>query len=237
MDRVYSETARYYDKLYSGKDYAGEVARLRALIGEAASTEPQSLLDAACGTGRHIEHLKHHFRVQGLDICPELLDMARERNPDVSFHQGDLCDFELGERFDVVTCLFSSIGYVKTLDRLRSAVGTMVRHLNAGGLLIIEPWFMPENWHSNTVHASLVDEPELKIARVSTSFVEGRVSVFDLHHLIATPHGTEHVVEHHEMGLFTTDEMREVMEDAGLGVEYDAEGLTGRGLHVGTCSR
>jgi len=93
MDHVYSKAARYYDKLYSGKDYAGEVARLRALIAETASSQPQSVLDLACGTGRHIELLKKHFRVQGLDICPELLDIARERNPDVVFHQGDLCDF------------------------------------------------------------------------------------------------------------------------------------------------
>ena len=59
------------------------------------------------------------------------------------------------------------------------------------------------------------------------------MSVFDLHHLIGTPVGTEHIVERHELGLFETDEMRAVFEEQGLAVAYDAEGLTGRGLFIG----
>ena len=79
----------------------------------------------------------------------------------------------------------------------------------------------------------LENEPDLKIARVNTSFVKGRLSYFDLHYLIGTPEGTEHLVERHELGLFETDEMRAVITDAGLEVAYDAEGLTGRGLFIG----
>ena len=41
------------------------------------------------------------------------------------------------------------------------------------------------------------------------------------------------VVERHELGLFETDEMRTVMEEHGLDVTHDAEGLTGRGLFIG----
>jgi len=115
-----------------------------------------------------------------------------------------MTNFDIRTQFDVATCLFSSIGYVRTLQRLRLAVRSMARHLKPEGLLIIEPWFTPENWHPNTVHALFIDDPELKIARVSTSFTENKVSVFDLHHLIGTPEGTEHVVEHHEMGLAST---------------------------------
>ncbi len=59
------------------------------------------------------------------------------------------------------------------------------------------------------------------------------MSIFDLHHLIGTPEGTEHVVEHHEMGLFETEEMKSVLEEQNLAVEYDPEGLTERGLFVG----
>ena len=100
-------------------------------------------------------------------------------------------------------------------------------------MLVIEPWFTPENWHPNTVHSSFIEEPELRIARISTSFVEGRMSVFDLHHLVGTPEGTEHIVEHHEMGLFEVGEMTAAMEGAGLAVTYDSHGLSGRGLYIG----
>ncbi|MBN1919431.1 MAG: class I SAM-dependent methyltransferase [Verrucomicrobia bacterium] len=233
MGNVFSRTAQYYDKLYAGKDYGGEVQRLISLLDMEPDENQMTLLDVACGTGLHLEHLMKHFCVEGLDICPELLDVARRRLPGVRFHLGDMTDFNLGKQFDVVTCLFSSVGYVKTLNKLKEAVRAMAAHLKPRGVLVIEPWFTPDNWHPNTVHGMYIDEPDLKIARISTSFVEGKVSVFDLHHLIGTPEKTDHVVEHHEMGLFEVEEMTSVMEEASLTLGYDGHGLTGRGLYIG----
>jgi len=230
---MFSKTPRYYDKIYASKDYQGEAQRLIALIRENLCSEGNHLLDVACGTGHHIEYLKEHFAVEGLDISEELLEVARQRNPGVLFHQADMIHFELGKRFDVVTCLFSSIGYVRTIENLRRAVNCMAQHVMPGGVVIIEPWFTPDTWRPRTVHAQFVDEPELKIARINTSYVEGRLSYFDLHYLIGTPEGTEHFVEHHEMGLFEQDEMVAAFEGAGLAVSYDSEGLTGRGLYIG----
>lgn len=83
------------------------------------------------------------------------------------------------------------------------------------------------------MHALYIDEPELKIARINTSLVKDGVSIFDLHYLIGTPDGTEHIVEHHELGLFEVEENVSAMEEAGLGVKHDPEGLTGRGLYIG----
>ena len=237
MDGGYSRTATYYDKLYAWKDYAAEAECLARLLGVRHDVEHGSLLDVACGTGLHIEHLRRYFDVEGLDICPEQLAIARKRNPGVSFHVADMTDFHLDRQFDVVTCLFSSIGYAKTLDALRSAVRCMAAHISPGGALVIEPWFTPEAWHSNTVHAVFVDEPELKIARVNTSLVNGSVSILDLHYLIGTPAGTEHIVEHHELGLFKVDEMRSAMTRPGWVVDYDSEGVSGRGLYVARRSR
>ena len=109
----------------------------------------------------------------------------------------------------------------------------MVRHLTPGGVLFIEPWFTPEMWSPGNVGAHFIDEPNLKIARISTSCVEGRLSYMDMHYLIGTPEGTKHHVERHELGLFTTEEMRHALTTCGLEVTYDATGLTGRGLYIG----
>jgi SAM-dependent methyltransferase len=230
---VFTKTARFYDKIYAFKDYPAEVEQLTAVIHKHLQSGGNHLLDVACGTGKHVEYLKVHFDVEGLDINAELLDIARQRNPGVPFHQGDMVDFDLGYQFDAVTCLFSSIGYVKTLDNLKRAVACMARHLVDGGVLVIEPWFPPDDWHAPSVHLQITDEPELKIARMNTSFQEGRLSYFDLHYLIGTPEGTEHFVERHELGLFETEEMQVALEDAGLETTYDPEGLTGRGLFAG----
>ena len=177
MEHVFSKTAMHYDKLYAKKNYATEIQRLISLLDIHADTNQMTLLDVACGTGFHLEHLREHFKVEGLDICPELLDFAHQRLPDILLHLGDMTNFSLGKQYDIVTCLFSSIGYVKTLDRLKDAIGHMTAHLNPGGALVIEPWFTPENWHPNTVHGMYIDEPELKIARIDTSFVKGNVYI------------------------------------------------------------
>jgi 2-polyprenyl-3-methyl-5-hydroxy-6-metoxy-1,4-benzoquinol methylase len=232
-DHKYTESVRNYDKIYAFKDYKAEVERLIAVIRENLRLEGKRLLDVACGTGLHLEHLKEQFEVEGLDVSEEMLELACQRNPGVMFHQGDMVDFSLGRAFDVVTCLFSSIGYVKTVENLGRAISCMVRHMIPGGILVLEPWFTPEDWCSNTVYASFIDEPDLKIARINTSLAEGRLPYFDMHYLIGTPEGTTHFVEHHELGLFEPDEMTAAFNAAGLEVRYDPEGLTGRGLYIG----
>ncbi len=107
------------------------------------------------------------------------------------------------------------------------------RCMSAGGVLLIEPRFTPETWRPGTVHARFIDEPDLKIARINTSFVDGRLSSMDMHYLIGTPEGPEHYVERHSLGLFTSDEMTHVLTDCGLEVTYDEAGLTGRGVYIG----
>jgi trans-aconitate methyltransferase len=230
---MFTLSARYYDLIYGFKDYRGEAEKLAKIVQEKGRSSGRSLLDVACGSGHHLEYLVEWFVVEGLDLAPDLLELARERLPGVPFHQADMADFALERQFDVISCLFSSIGYLKTLERVRQAVECWVKHLTPGGVLLIEPWFTPENWHPGSVHALLVDQPELKIARLSTSMVEGRLSYFDFHYLVATSAGTEHFVERHEMGLFETEEQLEILTQAGLQAEYDPDGLTGRGLLIG----
>jgi SAM-dependent methyltransferase len=231
---MFSQTARYYDTIYLAmKDYRAEADTLTAFIHQYRRSTGNRLLDVACGTGLHLSYLKHRFQVEGLDLDEQLLAIARQRHSDIPLHHADMTDFALGRTFDVVTCLFSAIGYVKTLADLSRAVQCMAQHLSAGGVLLIEPWFTPATWRPGTVHARFIDEPDLKIARINTSCVDGRLSSMDMHYLIGTPEGTKHYVERHELGLFTTEEIIHALTACGLEVTYDETGLTGRGLYIG----
>jgi len=215
------------------KDYGAEADKLTAFMHQYRRSTGNRLLEVACGTGLHLSYCKQYGAVEGLDIDEKLLAIARHRNSDVPLHHADMTDFDLGRTFDIVTCLFSAIGYVKTLDNLSRALQCMSPHLSAGGVLLIEPRFTPETWRPGTVHARFIDEPDLKIARINTSFVDGRLSSMDMHYLIGTPEGPEHYVERHSLGLFTSDEMTHVLTDCGLEVTYDEAGLTGRGVYIG----
>jgi hypothetical protein len=148
-----------------------------------------------------------------------------------------MVDFDLGSKFDVISCLFSSIAYVKTTQNMMQAVANMARHLRAGGLLFVEPWFSLENYWTGRITANFVDRPDLKIAWMYTSELEGSVSVLDINFLVGQPNGVDYFKERHEMGLFSRDEYLAAFENAGLDVTHDPNGLFGRGLYIGTNSR
>jgi SAM-dependent methyltransferase len=235
---VFTKSESFYDAIYSWKDYAREAARLRELIATPKRSTGSTLLDVACGTGGHIPFLRDAFTVEGLDLDPRMLDVARARHAGIPFHQGDMVDFDLGRRFDVVVCLFSSIGYVKTEQRLNLAIANMARHVLPGGVLVIEPYFSPAVWKSGrqAPGANFVDQPELKIARMIVWHTEGTVVRSDFHYLVGTPDGVEHFTERHEMGLFTEEQCRAAFTAVGMTVTLDTEGLMGRGLYLGTHS-
>lgn len=232
MVRLLESYGGLYDLVYGGKDYAAETGKLRGLIdGRAPGAE--TLLDVACGTGQHLCHLRRHYEVEGLELSEAQLQVARERNPDCVLHLGDMLTFDLGRRFDVVTCLFSSIGYMRSVDELNQAVANMARHVEPGGLLVVEPWLTPESWLPGTLWSDYVDEPDLKVARISVSEVEGRLAVIQFHILVARVAEVNYFQERHELTLFSEDEYQATFRNAGLDVNFDSEGLIGRGLYVG----
>ena len=229
---VFSQSASIYDAVYSFKDYEAEAGQLHALIEERVP-DATTLLDVACGTGKHLEQFRRWYQVEGVDLDEGLLDVARQRLPEVPLHAGDMTSLSLGRRFDVVTCLFSSIGYVGTPERLDAAVLALANHLEPGGLLIVEPWLAPEVWQVGRPHLLAVDEPDLKIARMTVSGRDGRLAIMEFAYLVGTPDGVSSFSERHEAALFTDEEYRQAFKAAGLAVEHDEAGLIGRGLYLG----
>jgi len=229
---MFRDSAKIYDAIYSFKDYGRECEILEREIRRHKRSPGNALLDIACGSGRHIDLLKDKFEVEGLDLQVELLEVAKQRNPDVKFHEGDMTSFRMQRKFDVITCLFSAIGYVKTNDRLITSIRCMSEHLNTGGVLLIEPWFSPDTFHIGRVHAVFVDLPDLKIARMNVSQIEDGISILDFHYLVGTATGIDRFDEKHELGLFTHQQYMDALLENNLVVTYDPQGLTDRGLYV-----
>jgi SAM-dependent methyltransferase len=227
------ESAELYDAIYHFKNYQHESERLRALI-ERFVPGARTLLDVACGTGEHAKFLKDHYAVDGIDLNSCYLEAARAKNPSGKFVRADMIDFDLGRSYDVVTCLFSAIGYLKYLEPLQRAIGCMARHVRPGGALLIEPWVTPERWQSGTLSVNTGQTPDGLVSRMALSRREGNRSVISLHYLYGTRQGVRYYGDQLELGLFTTEEMMQAFELAGMRVFYDLEGLIGRGLYIGT---
>lgn len=232
---MYEHSPAAYEVLHAarGKDYGREAEEVLARI-RRHRPEARSLLDVACGTGLHLAAFAGvGFDVEGVELSEAMLAVARDRLPGIPLHQGDMRTFRLGRRFDAVVCLFSAIGYMTTLDDLATAFTTMGHHLVDGGVLVVEPWFRPEDWHDGSVFAESATDGDLAVARVSRSCREGDQSLIEMHYAVATPERTWAFSEIHRMGLFTTDQQLEVYRDAGFDIEHEARGISGRGLFVG----
>jgi SAM-dependent methyltransferase len=227
-----------YDLLHRarGKDYRAEAAAVAALI-RARSPQARTLLDVACGSGHHLAAFADlGFEGEGVDQSPSMLAAAADRlGPGVPLHQGDMRDFDLGRRFDAVTCLFSSIGYLAAPDDLRAGVRALARHVAPGGVLVVEPWLAPGVWQDGLVDAESAHEGDVAVARISRCYRRGHVSGIEMHWLVATAARVDHAVETHELGLYEPNDYADALAGAGLvDIELDPAGLIGRGLWVAT---
>jgi SAM-dependent methyltransferase len=232
---LFSESARYYDLIYGEfKDFEKEADEVAGLLRDVAPGV-RTLLDLGCGTGRHAAALtrKHGYAVDGLDVEPAFVEIAGERCPRGRFSVEDMAEFNLGRTYDAVICLFSSIGYVKTRDRLVSTVASIRRHLEPGGLALVEPWFTPDAFHPGKVSLTTARGEGVQISRMSWSRVQDGISILDFHYLVGTDAGVRHLQETHELALFTQEEMVEGLRAGGLELEeYRDPGLTDRGLYL-----
>ncbi|MDN3262856.1 class I SAM-dependent methyltransferase [Streptomyces sp. CSDS2] len=218
-----NSAAEMYDLLYQDrKDYPAEARQVAELV-RARKPDASSLLDVACGTGIHLAAFAGLFeRVEGADLSEHMLEVAARRlGPRVPLHRADMRDFRLGVTFDAAAVMFSSIAYLRTTEDLNAAVATLARHLNPGGVLVIEPWWFPEVFIEGHVsgHALTTDDNRT-ITRVSHSTRVGRVTRMELHYVTADSRGVQHRSETDDLTLFTRDEYETAFRQAGLKVEY-----------------
>ena len=231
---MFAESAELYDAIYfTFKDYEAEAAiiaqRLRAL-------NPQALtiLDVACGTGEHARLLasQHGFQVDGLDVNPEFLRLARIKHPGGHFYAADMTQFSLAHRYDAVICMFSSIGYVRTLAALEQAFRCFAQHLAPNGVVMVEPWFPPERMVPGHQSNRSAEAHGVHVDRRGTTFIDGRLCRIRFDYTLVEAGITRHTSEVHELGLFTGEETLRAFAAAGLDAKHEADSPSHRGLYI-----
>jgi SAM-dependent methyltransferase len=219
--------------LYSTlKDYEGEAQTLAQVL-RRVNPQCRTILDAGCGTGEHARLLAADgFLVDGLDLDPAFVRIARAKHPAGQFFEADMGDFHLEKRYDAVTCLFSSIAYLKTVDRVTAALKCFREHLAPGGVVVVEPWLPPGRLDLARVVRNTVEGEGVRVTRVSRVEVVGSACRLYFDYEISDGASTRRASEVHELGLFTPEEMLDAFRSAGLEAEHDPLGLTDRGLFV-----
>ena len=135
-----SQTAeQLYAELYdlTVPDWPGEMDFYRELA-QSAKAQNQSVLEAACGTGRvAIRLAEEGVRVVGTDLDAAMLEIARRKNAHVRWVRGDMRALDLGETFGLIILPGHSFQFMCTPEDQVAALETFIRHLEPGGTLAI----------------------------------------------------------------------------------------------------
>jgi len=231
----YHDRAELYDLVYHHKDYRAEAARVRRLLVNAGLAEGSRVLEVACGTGRHMEHLHAHFEMAGTDLNDGMLSIARERLPAVPFFTADMAALEVDRPFDALLCLFSSIGYMHGEEQLGRAISAFARALRPGGVVVIEPWLTRQEFKDGTPSLYTWEDADLKVARACVVRGDGPLSILEFHWLVARRgEPLERFCERHELFMFSRRQFLDALDSAGFDARHHTAGLTdSRGLYVG----
>lgn len=217
---MYKQLAKYYDKIYSSKDYKSECDKIHSLIKEFKKSKGKEMLDVACGTGNHIQYLKKYYNITGIDLDKEMLKVAKKKFRDVKFRNSDMRKFDLKKKYDIIVCLFAAISHMTNKTQLRKAIKNFSGHLKHGGILILESFITPDSFTLNFVHAVYINEPDLKIYRVNTTRRKDNIALIDFHVLVADKKGVKYITENHKLAMYEHKDFLDIMKSAGLKSMY-----------------
>jgi hypothetical protein len=117
---------------------------------------------------------------------------------------------------------------------LVAAIGAMARHLHPGGVLIVDGWVRPDAWiDGGNTQVTTAAGDDVTVVRMSRSRRQDDRTSLEMHHLIGTTAGIDHVVDHHELTLFAPDQYEGAFRAAGLTVEALSWAQPSRDRYVG----
>lgn len=135
----YKTIASFYDTVVP-RDIKGICDSIEAIINK--YEKKKEILDLGCGTGRFTSELaKRGCRMIGLDITDEMLEVARrsakKANVKVRFIKGDVRNFKLKKRMDIIWAR-GSIGDLVNLNDLKRAFKNIRNNLLRHGIFIFD---------------------------------------------------------------------------------------------------
>jgi SAM-dependent methyltransferase len=129
----------YYHILYKDRNHREAALFMNRLTAFLALKPKDTILDLACGRGRHAKYLyKQGFTVTGVDLSEESIRYAKQyEKPNLHFQVHDMC-LPYPEKFDAVFNLFTSFGYFEQeSDNLRT-IKAIKAELKTGGYGVID---------------------------------------------------------------------------------------------------
>lgn len=131
------QMAAIYDAMYQTfVNYDEEYTFYNNLIQEYKAS---TTLEIGSGTGNLAKRFsENNQNYQGLDYSHDMIAIAKERNKNSSFTQGDMRDFKLDKTFDSILITGRSTSYLITNDDVNRTFDSIYKNLNENGILIFD---------------------------------------------------------------------------------------------------
>lgn len=154
-----------YLSLYSHRDDKDAEKLLELILSEINTINNASILDAACGAGRHSINLASKgYNVVGFDLSKTLLRIAKQdalkKNINVDLFCGDLRKIFLRKNFDLIINLFTSFGYFYSDEENFCFIRTAYHLLNKNCYYVLD--FLNSNYIVNHLVPESVTEYDNK---------------------------------------------------------------------------
>ena len=147
MQTVGSQEADWFEEwfgedylhIYQHRDETEAERAIEFIATNLAGRQIDTVLDLACGAGRHTRVLRERWWTVGLDLSLALLRLARRESLEAPYVRADMRELPFAdESFDLVVNLFTSFGYFEDDSehvRVLACVGAAMKR---GGTLVID---------------------------------------------------------------------------------------------------
>jgi 2-polyprenyl-3-methyl-5-hydroxy-6-metoxy-1,4-benzoquinol methylase len=100
---------------------------------------PASSMDLACGTGVLCEILyKNGIHASGMDYSEGMIEIAKERNRQISYEVADMITFRPLKQFDLVTCTGDALNHIADLMDVEQIFRNVYSYLAKGGYFVFD---------------------------------------------------------------------------------------------------
>lgn len=132
--------SKYYHILYKNRDSTEAQSFIDNLLNKIQLKTNSSILDLACGKGRHSIYLSEKgHNVIGLDLSENSIDYAKKQeNNNLKFMVGDMREPFAKNKFDLVLNLFTSFGYFNDVKDNVKVINSIETMMNENGAFVID---------------------------------------------------------------------------------------------------
>jgi len=164
-----------YLKVYSHRDQTEAERLVELIVNRLKLKINSSVLDMACGAGRHaVTFAKLGFKVTAVDISQLLISEAKksaeQEDVEIDFVLSDILEYKSKIQFDLAVNLFTSIGYFENDEENFAVIKKAYKLLNQGGCFVLD-YFNKDFLLKNLIPTTVFSENGLRITQ--NRFIKG----------------------------------------------------------------